>query len=276
MDLLHLVDRLEELIASSQKMPIGSRAIVDRRRLLDIADQMRIAIPEEVREAAEMVAERDRLMREADEEARTLVARAEQEAARLVQDDQITEGARRRADEIAVQAEARLQERIAEANSDIQQRLVESRRLAEQQMGAADAYARELFDRLDHQLQAFVRSVQSGIVQLGPAGDDDEDAAAIEREVAAALAAEELPSLDPPSSGLPPLVPSRGSANGGQSDAPLENLLRTPLQPSAERVSVPAAEEGVIDDLDMPSLDDDPARRLPLDETAPKRDAGGA
>ena len=49
MDLLHLVDRLEELVAGAQRMPIGSRAIVDRRRLLDIVDQMRVAIPDEVR-----------------------------------------------------------------------------------------------------------------------------------------------------------------------------------------------------------------------------------
>ena len=166
MDLLHLVDRLEELVASSQKMPIGSRAIIDRRRLLDIADQMRIAVPQEVREAQEMVANRERLQREADEEARMIVAGAEQEAARLVAADQITEAARHRAEEIAHQAEARLQERIAEANNDIQGRLVQSRQLSEQQMSAADAYARELLERLERQLQAFVRSVQSGIAQL--------------------------------------------------------------------------------------------------------------
>ena len=40
MDLLHLVDRLEELIAEAQKMPIGNRVIIDRRRLLDMIDQM--------------------------------------------------------------------------------------------------------------------------------------------------------------------------------------------------------------------------------------------
>ena len=61
MDLLHLVDRLEDLVASAQKMPIGNRAIIDRRRLLDLVDQMRVAIPQEVREAQGLVAQRDTL-----------------------------------------------------------------------------------------------------------------------------------------------------------------------------------------------------------------------
>ncbi len=166
MDLLHLVDRLEELVASAQKMPIGSRAIVDRRRLLDLVDQMRIAVPREVREAQDMMVRREMLEREAEEEARTIIARAEQDAARLAEEHAITEAARRRAEEIVQSAEQRLQERIDEANREIQDRLWESRGLAEQQMAAADAYAKELLERLERQLQAFVRSVRAGIEQL--------------------------------------------------------------------------------------------------------------
>ncbi len=80
MDLLHLVDRLEELVASAQKMPIGNRAILDRRRLLDVVDQMRIAVPQEVREAQDIVAHREAIRREAEEEGRILLAQAEERA----------------------------------------------------------------------------------------------------------------------------------------------------------------------------------------------------
>ena len=116
MDLLHLVDRLEELVAGAQKMPIGNRAILDRRRLLDIVDQMRIAVPQEVREAQDIVAHRDAMRREAEEEGRILLAQAEERAARLVEAHEIAQAARRRAEEIATEAEARLEERIAAAS----------------------------------------------------------------------------------------------------------------------------------------------------------------
>jgi bifunctional DNA-binding transcriptional regulator/antitoxin component of YhaV-PrlF toxin-antitoxin module len=168
MDLLHLVDRFEELVATAQKMPIGSRVIMDRRKLLDIVDQMRVVIPQEVREARDMVERRDELTRESEEEARIIVARAEEQAARMIEGHAVTVAAREHADRVATEAQQRLAERIGEANEDIQQRLEESRRLATEQMAAADTYSTELLQRLAGQLEAFVRSVRSGLDQLDP------------------------------------------------------------------------------------------------------------
>ena len=168
MDLLHLVDRLEELVAEAQKMPIGNRVIIDRRRLLDLVDQMRVAVPQEVRDAQELVSDRDRIRRETEEESRLIIARAEDEVARRVDEHELTEVARGRAQEIASEAETRLEDRARQANEDIQRRIEESRHLARQQMQAADEYARELLVRLERQLQAFTGSVQAGIEQLEP------------------------------------------------------------------------------------------------------------
>ena len=168
MDLLHLVDRLEELVADAQKMPIGNRVIIDRRRLLDLVDQMRVAVPQEVRDAQELVNDRDRIRRETEEESRLIIARAEEEVVRRVDEHELTETARGRAREISIAADSGLADRARQANEDIQRRIEESRQLARQQMQAADEYARELLMRLDRQLQAFVGSVQSGIEQLEP------------------------------------------------------------------------------------------------------------
>ena len=347
MDLLHLVDRLEELVASAQKMPIGSRAIVDRRRLLDIVDQMRIAVPREVREAQDMMVRRDMLEREAEEEARMIIARAEQDAAALAEDHAITEAARRRAGEIVESAELRLQERIDEANREIQDRLWESRGLAEQQMAAADAYAKELLERLERQLQAFVRSVRAGIEQLDETQPDEPPRATEEfeqaindqrgaspttaplgsdtdypprRDDAGSWEAQASGDFIPPVSygdddlprGAPssefdfedapdvrsydeprePETPDRESPRdrhrGSIEDAPgpratarqvplhasstrratldLENMLfrEAEIQPARPRNEAPAPEAaapGVIDDFDLPGLDDDPTQR---------------
>ena len=342
MDLLHHVDRLEELVASAQKMPIGSRAIVDRRRLLDIVDQMRIAVPREVREAQDMMVRREMLEREAEEEARMIIARAEQDAARLAEDHAITEAARRRAEEIIQSAEQRLQERIDEANREIQDRLWESRGLAEQQMAAADAYAKELLERLERQLQAFVRSVRAGIEQLDETQPPDAPRAteefeqAIDEQRAASPptaplaqdvdyeAREEPRSWEAEASGdfIPPSSHGAGARTdepvsefddlssergfderpgseprerevrdrhrNGIDDAPgsrsaaepvplrstatqratldLDNLLlrEDEIQPARPRNEVTTPEPagpGVIDDFDLPGLDDDPTQR---------------
>ena len=290
MDLLHLVDRLEELVAGAQRMPIGSRAIVDRRRLLDIIDQMRVAIPDEVRQAREIVAHTGAIRRDSEEEARLVVARAEEQGTHLIDEHHVTRAARLRAEEIAEDAERQLDDRISAANADIERRLDESRRLAEQQMSAADQYAQELLGRLERQLQAFQRSVHSGLEQLsqpldgepgaegGPAGPDDAAAQAAALTDAILAAAGAAPrSLDE--------AERRASEQGEQYERPLEvgfddaldGALADPFDSpegappprrarlgelirglEAEPELVPPADPGVIDDFAMPPLDDQP------------------
>ncbi|MGE3960826.1 MAG: hypothetical protein AB7F65_04005 [Dehalococcoidia bacterium] len=271
MDLLHLVDRLEELVAGAQKMPIGNRAIVDRRRMLDLIDQMRIAVPREVREAQDIVAARDGIRREAEEEGRIIVAQAEERAADLVEEHSITEGAKRRAEEIAREAERRLEAQIEAANEDIQARIQESRRVAREQMAAADDYARELLIRLERQLQAFQNSVRAGVEQLEPSP------ALYDPTVPLDDRAEDLARSAGPVSGLsaPPerrpdryvrtddfADPGLGAADddAGPVDEELEDLLG---RQRSMRLDQPAeqADPGVIDDFENQPLDDDPMLR---------------
>ena len=151
MDLLHLVDRLEELVAGAQRMPIGGRAIVDRRRLLDIIDQMRVAIPDEVRQAREVVAQTGAIRRDSEEEARLIVApapRSRPRASSTRHHVNPRRAAARRGDRRGRRAPARRPHRRRE-QTEIERRLDESRRLAEQQMSAADQYAHELLGRLE-------------------------------------------------------------------------------------------------------------------------------
>ena len=49
MDILQLIDRLEELFNESKTIPLTRNVMVDEDRMLDIIDQMRIAVPEEVK-----------------------------------------------------------------------------------------------------------------------------------------------------------------------------------------------------------------------------------
>lgn len=271
MDLLHLVDRLEEMLAGAQKMPIGNRSILDRRRMLDLIDQMRVAVPHEVREAQDIVARRDAVRRDAEEEGRLIVAQAEEHASRLVEASEITQAAKRRAEEIAAEADRRLEARIQEANADIQQRIIESRRIASEQMRAADDYARELLERLDRQLSAFTRSIRAGIEQLEPVPqapqgfsplDDDGFVPAVSMPAAEEPAYRELPSsgrYQAPASEYPADAYDREDEREAAPTGELENLLR-PARTSAPR-SVAPAEPGVIDDFEHEPLDDDPLYR---------------
>ena len=104
MDILQLIDRLEELFNQSKNIPLTRNVMVDEDRMLDIIDQMRIAIPEEVKKAQQVMAQRDRVMAQAQEEANRTLQLSRDKAEQLVQKDMIVQEAQRRADQIVNQA----------------------------------------------------------------------------------------------------------------------------------------------------------------------------
>ncbi|MBI5934013.1 MAG: hypothetical protein HY867_09920 [Chloroflexi bacterium] len=106
MDILHLIDRLEELFNQSKPFPLTRNVMVDEDKMLDIIDQMRIAIPEEVKKAQQILVQKDRVMAQAQEEANRTIDLARQKADDLVHRDMIVVEAQRRAEQIVSQARA--------------------------------------------------------------------------------------------------------------------------------------------------------------------------
>ena len=104
MDILQLIDRLEELFNAAKAVPFTHNVVVDEDRMLELIDQMRIAIPEEVKKAQQVMAQRDRVMAQAQEEANRTLQLARDKAEQMVQKDMIVQEAQRRADQIISQA----------------------------------------------------------------------------------------------------------------------------------------------------------------------------
>ena len=106
MDILHLVDRLEELFNESKPIPLTHSVVVDEDRMLEIIDQMRISIPDEVKNAQQILAQRDRVLAQAQEEANRTVKLAKNKGDDIVARDAIVEAAQVRADQLLTQARA--------------------------------------------------------------------------------------------------------------------------------------------------------------------------
>jgi cell division septum initiation protein DivIVA len=106
MDILQLIDRLEELFNEAKAVPFTHNVVIDEDRMLELIDQMRIAIPEEVKKAQQVVAQRDRVMAQAQEEANRTLSIARDKADQMSQKDMIVQEAQRRAEQILAQARA--------------------------------------------------------------------------------------------------------------------------------------------------------------------------
>lgn len=144
MDILHLVDRLEELFNQSRPIWFTHNVIVDEDRILDLIDQMRVAIPEEVKKAQQVLAQRDRILAQAQEEANRTLAIAREKSEQLVERDAIVQAAQARAEQILQQARA------------------ESERTRRE----ADEYVVDTLRRLEMELERFLTQVRNGLAVL--------------------------------------------------------------------------------------------------------------
>jgi regulator of protease activity HflC (stomatin/prohibitin superfamily) len=125
MDILQLIDRLEELFNDAKAVPFTHNVIVDEDRMLELIDQMRISIPEEVKKAQQVVAQRDRVMAQAQEEANRTLDIARQKADQLTQKDMIVQEAQRRAEQILAQARADAEATRIEADNYVVDNLMQ-------------------------------------------------------------------------------------------------------------------------------------------------------
>jgi len=143
-EILHLVDRLEELVDHGSRVPLSRKIAIDEEMFLNIIDQMRITIPQEIRLAKEIQAERDKYVAQAHDEASLIIAQAREDAARMLDEHQLRK-------EATVQAELILQR---------------AREDAERIHAGADEYAAARLKELDELLEQWQSSIQKGLQML--------------------------------------------------------------------------------------------------------------
>lgn len=151
MDIQHLVDRLEELLNSGRHMPFSTYILVDEQRALELIDQMRISIPEEIEKARRVIRERDRVMAQANEEAARIRDLAREKSETLIQRDSISQAAQARAGSIIEQ----------------------SRQEADAVRREADQYVLDVLSDLEDALMRTVAVVRNGISHVETTHDVD-------------------------------------------------------------------------------------------------------
>jgi vacuolar-type H+-ATPase subunit H len=165
-DIQHLIDRLEELVGEARRLPLGGNVVMDRRRLLDLIDQMRVSVPAEVREARGIVEEGEEIMARARQEAEQVLTAAHTQVEESLEDDHLVKAAEERGRELVRQAEEKVSTMVREAEEQVRARLGQAETAANQQMDEADRYALEMLKKLAAQLSTFTSTVQAGIDAL--------------------------------------------------------------------------------------------------------------
>lgn len=152
MDILYLLDRLENLIAGSRRMPFVNQVLVKESEILNIIDQMRTSIPNEIKQARSVIQEKERILAQAQADANTLLTRAREESERAMNREGLLRTAEERSREML---------RVAEEQT-------------EQLKNEADAYVAETLRALRDHLASVemdigrsILSIEKGLTSLG-------------------------------------------------------------------------------------------------------------
>ena len=166
MDILHHIDRLEELVGEARKLPVGGGLVLSRQRLLDLIDRMRVAVPKEVYDAREVVEKRDEVLADATAEASRIIARAKEEVDERLKETEVVKAAEERARQILAQGQERLLELSRDAEAQAAARLDDAQNAAREQMREADVYALQTLRKLETELSEFIATVRRGVDTL--------------------------------------------------------------------------------------------------------------
>src|SRR5699024_382377 len=103
-----LLDELYEMVDKAWNLPLsGGRAVLDGEEVKQILDEIRDSLPQELRQARAIVADRAQIVNDAKREAETIIRVAEERARNMVNQDEIVRQAQAKANDLITQAQAK-------------------------------------------------------------------------------------------------------------------------------------------------------------------------
>ncbi|MEH2062638.1 MAG: DivIVA domain-containing protein [Nostoc sp.] len=176
-DIQQELNRLEEIVLSSLRIPLTGRTLIDEEKLLDQLDYIRVALPSLFQEAAAVLNQKDEILLEAEEYGQQVVEAAQAKRAQILAESDIIHQAEQEAEQLRRQVqqecEGIMQETLAEIDRKryaCQQELELMRQTAIAQAqeieDGADQYADGLLGNIEQDLKEMLRIVTNGRQQL--------------------------------------------------------------------------------------------------------------
>ena len=94
MDIIEIIEMIEETLDKAPTVPLSGKVLIDKEEILDYIQEMRLAYPDELKEAKWVKEERQRILNEAENKADILVKTAEEKQRQLVEENEIAKQAK--------------------------------------------------------------------------------------------------------------------------------------------------------------------------------------
>ncbi len=104
MEVLDILNDLEELVEESTKIPMTGKVLIDADELLDYVDRIRAVLPDEIKQAKWITREHQRIIADAEQEAKRLVVQTHEELTKQAEQSEIARQAQEYAEQLVGKA----------------------------------------------------------------------------------------------------------------------------------------------------------------------------
>ncbi|NLI58522.1 MAG: ATPase [Clostridium sp.] len=110
MEILSILESLEDLVEKSVSVPFSGKCMIDKEEILEIIKEIRLKLPDDIKQAKWVKEERQRILLEAQKEANEIIKDAENQISSLVDEHEITKKAYEQSNEIVSNAQKNAKE----------------------------------------------------------------------------------------------------------------------------------------------------------------------
>jgi len=141
--ILKYLDTIEDILEDSKPVPFSGKIAVDREKIYEVIDEIRLNMPSEIRQSQKIIAEHDKIVADANAKASTLIKEAEDKVSKLIDEHEIYKQALEEGNEI-----------IEESKKNARDMRINAMDYADEILVKTEEVVRESLDRISKQNQS--------------------------------------------------------------------------------------------------------------------------
>jgi F0F1-type ATP synthase membrane subunit b/b' len=167
------LDRIEEIVLESPRVPLSGKTMVSEDELLDQLDVVRVNLPAAVQESVQIVQQRDEILNEAEQYAQEIITSAEKQAAAILNEMTVIRQAEAQAAQLRAQTEQECEALRSQTLGEIEQLQNQARQEWEETRSRtvteaktiqedADTYADQVLENMERQFMEMLHVLRNG------------------------------------------------------------------------------------------------------------------
>ena len=110
MEMFSVLETLEDVLANSMTLPLTGKSLVDKDEILELINEIRLNLPEDLKKAKSVLDERDNIIKEAQRQAQEVLGDADHAIGMYIKEHEVTKEAYKQAKDIVASAQKNARE----------------------------------------------------------------------------------------------------------------------------------------------------------------------